>query len=255
MGILPSFSKKSKEAAPASGEQKNAEVQLILPDAYQTVLSHYPVYRNAYRSLLRTSIILGCLQCVAIGAVLFIVVSAKPEDRFFTSSVIGRNTQIFPADTAFDEPTINQIVRSTIDAMNFGYLSYSARFAETRDPFAEGNFDKLVGTIMGEGGIEAMVASETSYDAVYDPSRPFQVIHAGVASDLVYESTYDIPIVVTVKKGITTTAISQTPWLVRVHVRRSMNLSSAVPFAITDIVASPVAAPQPVSAPAAGATP
>ena len=200
MATLPTPAKKEKAAA----AQKNAEVQLNPPDAYLSVLAHFPVYRNAYRSLLKFSLLLGILQGACVLFILFIVVSAKPEDRFFTSSVTGHNVQVYPADTAFDEQTINQVVRGVIDAMNFGYLSYAARFAETKDPFTPENFQKLIGTIMGAGGIEGMVANEISYDAAFDESRPFQVIHSGVGADLVFEATYDIPVIVTTKRGMET---------------------------------------------------
>lgn len=243
------------KVASAAGKPKqaDAEVKQSFPDAITTVLSTYSVYRDAYRTMLKVTLICGSVVALLIGAALFIIITAEPQDRFFTSSVTGHNERIYPADTAFDQQNTARIVRSVLEAMSFGYLNYEIRFPETRQAFKPAVFEALVKALTGAGGTDAMIANQMNFEATLDQRRPLQVIRAGISADLVYESTFDIPLLITIKKGPDLTPDTVTPWTARIVAQRSLNLDAPAPFLITraeaSAVGAPVAAPKPAAAP------
>jgi hypothetical protein len=233
-------SNKTKGAAAGSAISKEKPVPYVFSDALDTVYGQIRFRRDYYRFFLKTALILSIVIGLGLVSIIGIIVTATPKDRFFTSSVSGRNERVYPADEPFNDQAVQLIARAVISAMSFSFSNYQVRFTETGQPFLPLAFTKLTAGVMGSGGMDAVINQEISYETTFDSQRPMQIISSVVGKDLVFESVIDIPVNLAVRKVATRNEETVTPYLVRAKVRRSLDLSFPFPFMIIDIDLQPI---------------
>ncbi len=235
---------------PKANARKDSEVFQAPSDVLRSTLAAYLFYRDGYRTLVFFSLWLGL---ALIGLTLFccvVILSARPQDRFFTASVDGRVDQLLPLDTPTSSVAEMQgrVSLALTDALTFGYLDYEQRRAENQGPFSASAYDKLYRMIIGREGLERMYQEPLVFCAEPEPSMPAGVLRSGINKYFIYEWVFQIPLRVVVKADTPGAEPHSVAWVVQALVERATDVDVRSGYIITDILsATQVPAPPSVA--------
>lgn len=225
---------------PKTGTRKDSEVFQAPSDILVAAQASCLFYRDGYRTLVFLSLWLGS---VLIGLTLFccvIILSARPQDRFFTASVDGRVEQLVPLDTPTSNPHDMQgrLLLALANALTFGYLDYEQRRAENQAPFSPAAYEKLYRLVIGREGFEKMYQDQLVFNAVAEPALPAGLLRSEVNRFFIYEWVFQLPVRVTVKADTPGAEARSSVWVLQVLVERATDVDIRSGYVITDILSA-----------------
>lgn len=232
-----------------TGAQKGTEVTQLPPDGLKVTQSGYLYNRHTYRTLLFYALVQAGIILVLIAIAGWIIVTAKPQDRFFVASVDGRIIRIVPLDmpNASNSEMYVRVGNAVAAALTFGFLDFEQRRIEVGSAFEPNALKALQSAFLGATGVEDMQKNSYVYVAKVEPSRPGGVIRQGVR-DNIYEWVVSVPLVITRKTGLSEEGQVVSRWDMQVLVQRAKALEISRGFTITALTGSTMSGPpQPVT--------
>lgn len=214
----------------AGGGVRDSEVYAPPADTLVAAQNRFNFQRDAYRSLLNLSIVLGLTLIGLIGANAWIVITADPQDRFFVAAVDGRVQALMPVDlpNAPNDEIFSRVGKGVVDSLTFGYLDQDFRRAELSALFLPGMIEALQkAVVLGDLRPEQLATQMKSFVTEFDPKRPAGILQQGGNKQTsIYEWLVQIPVLVTVKLGIDNTPSTVQPYTIRVVAQRSRSVET-----------------------------
>ena len=250
-----------------NGPQRGTEVIQLSKDLLTSLEKDYAFNRNTYRILINLTILQAIIILLMIGANCWMVLTAKPVDRFFVAAVDGRITPIIPLDTPImdNSEVFSRTANSVASAMTFGYLDMEQRRNEMGQGFSPRALNKLQETLIGSAGMASLAEKGRFFSTEINKSGPGTILQQGInPATNIYEWLIQIRVIVTETSGFDTNAQSvATPMVITATVLRAKEIELQRGYiidSINSIVAEgpskPVAAsPVIVTTPAQGAAP
>lgn len=214
----------------AGGGIRDSEVYAPPADTLVAAQNRFNFHRDAYRSLLNVSVVLGLTLIALIGANAWIVITADPQDRFFVAAVDGRVQALMPIDlpSAPNDDVFNRVGKGVVDSLTFGYLDQDFRRTELGSLFLPGMIEAIQkAVVLGDLRPEQLATQMKSFVAEFDPKRPAGILQQGTNKQTsIYEWLVQIPVLITVKLGIDNIPSTVQPYTIRVIAQRSRSVES-----------------------------
>lgn len=223
----------------ASGGVRDSEVYAPPADTLMATQGRFNFHRDAYRSLLNLSIVLGLTLIGLIGANAWIVITADPQDRFFVAAVDGRVQALMPIDlpNAPDDEIFSRVGKGVVDSLTFGYLDQDFRRTELSALFLPGTIEIIQkAVVLGDVRPEQLATQMKSFVAEFDPQRPAGILMQGVNEQTsIYEWLVQVPVLITIKLGADNTPSTVQPYTVQVVAQRSRSVESRYGYFIAKL--------------------
>lgn len=208
-----------------NGPQQGTEVIQLPKDLLTSLENDYAFNRNSYRMLINLTILQAIVILLMIGGNCWLVLSARPVDRFFVAAVDGRITPITPLDTPImdNNEVFSRTANAVASAMTFGYLDFEQRRAEIGQGFSPLALSKLQETLIGSGGLNALAQDGRYFGAEVNKSGPGTILQQGInPATNIYEWLIQVRVIVTETSGFDAATKSMaTPMVITAKVLRA----------------------------------
>ncbi len=177
--------------------------------AIETVLMRAEVWRSAYR---RMSVIALCLLVVTVISVTIAaaLALAKPEPRYFATTVDGRIQPLIPVDRP--HLSANEVVTYAAEAVTrsftYSFATYQQDFQDAQQFFTKPRgWNSFVEAIQKSGTLELVKNRRLNSTAI---AQRAVIVREGVNSEGVYEWIVQMPVRVTYQSASEVTGQNMT---------------------------------------------
>ncbi len=133
-----------------------------------TVVVRNEFYRDGYRALLKLVILLSLIIAILVVAILGVVNSRKPENRYFATTEDGRLIPMVPlSQPNLSTPALlSWVAQSATEVMTFGFSDYRRRLQESSRNFTRSGWESFTTALNQSGMIDAIESKRQVVTAV-----------------------------------------------------------------------------------------
>lgn len=184
-----------------------------------TVIVRNEFYRDGYRTLLRLSMIMGCIIVLLIGAMYYVIHIHQPEDRYFATTEDGRLIPMI----GLNEPNLSTpalmswVAQAGTEVMTFGFNDYRRRLQESSRNFTRTGWESFTKALQAARTIETVEANQQVVTAA---PRGAPILQSEGVYDGRYQWVVQLPLILSFQSGSKTQSDRYLVTLVIVRVPR-----------------------------------
>lgn len=189
-----------KQAASGKNQAKEAAPAKSDLGGLGQVLVRNEFYKDGYRSLLKIALFEGFAILLLLAALIFVIMTSNPENRYFATTADGRLVRMVPLSqpNLSDAALLSWVAQSATETMTFGFHDYKRRLQDASSYFTRRGWESFTKALQDSRIIEAVEARQQVISAV--PGSAPVIVQEGVVNSQ-YRWVVEMPLVVTYKSG------------------------------------------------------
>lgn len=169
-------------------------------DALGAVILRNTFYKDGYRTWMKIAFFEGIALVVCLVALLFVIMTSEPENRYFATTADGRLVRMvaLAQPNLSDAALLSWVAQSATETMTFGFHDYKQRLQNASSYFTRKGWESFTQALQSSRIIEAVEARQQVVSAV--PGSAPVIVQEGVVNGQ-YRWVVEMPLVVTYKSG------------------------------------------------------